>query len=280
MHGLARWLIKLHFTAAPASGGLPGPLFRGVRRHVDRCAACREVYARHIDWERLLPDAAERTGARLLREALARTPEKKTAEQRSWLWGGSLAAVAAAALVLVLLRPAPPTPGGAGSTTPDGMQTRGPAAISQLELLARPAADRPWAIVDAPIAADSELAFRLDNAERYPWLLLVIVDSGRQVHFLYPARPGQPPLAIGARAPGSMLPDAFSPALAPGPFTALVLFSHEQIQVDAVEQLIRQHGLTGALDQLASRGRAQRIAGSWLAPADAGIPAALDRGQP
>jgi len=275
MHGLARWLIVRHFTARqPFCGGLPAPLFRAVRRHIDQCAGCREFYARHIDWESLLPDATDRAGGRLLREALARTPEQRAAEQRGWLWGSSLAAVATAALVVLLLRPAP---------NPSGLQARGGAAISQIELLTRVAPDRPWSVADAPITATSELSFRLDNAEHFPWLLLIIVDSGRQVHFLYPARPGEPPLAIGDRALGAMLPDAFSPALVPGPFTTLALFSREPIQVDEVEQLIKQHGLAAALELLGGRGRAQRIAGLWQAPvvADGGRPWAVpDEGHP
>lgn len=259
MHRLVRWLIERHFIAGPPfAGGLPAPLFRAVRRHVDRCAGCREHYSRHIDWERLLPDAESRAGARLLREALALAPRQIAAEQRGWLWGGSLAAVAAAALVVVLLRPA---------AEPPSLQPRGgeqPAA-SRLELLLRGGPAGPWLAVDRPVAADSELAFRLDNAERYPWLSLFIVDSSRQVHLLYPARAGEQPLAIGDWPAGALLPDAFSPELAPGAFTAVAIFSRQPIDLTAVERMISDRGLAAALAQWADRGRVQRIDGQRAA---------------
>jgi len=243
MHLLYRWLTKLHFT-----GAVPAPLYRALHAHMKDCAGCREHFARHLEWEALLPDAELSAGERMWRQAVALEAGRADGRARA-AWGFSLAGAAAAAAVLLLTLRSP--------EQPTGLQARGEAE-TKIELLTSRAGQVSF-VRSSELETGGELAFTLDNAEGYAFLNLVILDARGEVHLLYPARGGESGLPIGGYPPGARLPDAFSPALPIGSAWVVVHFSHDPRPVDEVEAALRAGGVAEAQRQLAPRGRLQLL---------------------
>jgi len=255
MHALYRWLIARHFTAT-----VPAAVYRSIHTHLDDCADCREHFARHLEWEALLPDASDRIGARMLRQAEAQASAEQS---RRAVWGLSLATAAAAAAVLLFtFRQAEPT----------GLQARGPAAQTRLEMEVRlPGAER-FAASTTAFQPGSSLGFRLDNAAGHGFLVLVLLDSQGEVHLLYPAENGAMGRPLAGHPPGALLPDAFSPDLPAGPFHAVALLTATALSVDEVEQLLTKQPLEAARQQLERRGYAIVLQGRAAGREDGGAP--------
>lgn len=237
MEMLYQWLMTRHFTR-----GVPLFCYRALIRHLEGCNQCRERWARHLDWESLLPDANRRQGERLWRQALAQSqgPIKMA------LWWLPAGAVAATCLLLLWI---------ALPQTPE-MQSRGSevqmAKHSFVQVLIKAPGGQKFYPLGQRIVIGSELAFRLENVVTDKYLLLLILDAQQQVHLLYPGKNGQQSISIHQN---QQLPDAFAPKLAPGPLHVVALFSERPLPVDALEETLLEFGVKQTTVMLKSRGR-------------------------
>ncbi len=246
MHRLWRWLIARHFTA-----GIPAALYRRVQTHLQDCPDCRTQFDRHLDWESLLPDAEQRVGARLVRQAEAQARAKAEAStQRQPIWAWGLASAAAAALLLIVVMP--------GEAPPE-YQARGAQQLGQssLRVLARPPGAAAFEPLRGPVPAGSELGFRVDNPEGHRQLLLLLRDATGELHNLYPAHSGGEPLALDGLAPGAALPEVFRPELPAGSVDLLALFTSQTVDLAELERLFADPDLETVARALSHRGRLQ-----------------------